>query len=57
MPPLWEDSLPLRIRTVLRAGLSEIRTIPSSDWVIENCINYGTVYCYNTHYAGGIMGQ
>ena len=29
----------------------------SSDWVIENCINYGTVYCYNTHYAGGIMGQ
>ena len=27
----------------------------SSDWVIENCINYGTVYCYNTHYAGGIM--
>ena len=29
----------------------------SSDWGIENCINYGTVYCYNTHYAGGIMGQ
>ena len=29
----------------------------SSDWVIENCINYGTVYCYNTHYSGGIMGQ
>lgn len=29
----------------------------SSDWVIQNCINYGTVYCYNTHYSGGIMGQ
>ena len=28
MPPLWEDSLPLRIRTVLRVELSEIRTIP-----------------------------
>lgn len=29
----------------------------SSGWVINNCINYGTVYCYNTHYSGGIMGQ
>ncbi len=29
----------------------------SSNWVLENCINYGTVYCYNTHYSGGIMGQ
>ena len=28
-----------------------------SDWVIEKCINYGTVYCYNSHYSGGIMGQ
>lgn len=29
----------------------------SSDWNIKNCINYGTIYCYNTHYSGGIMGQ
>ena len=29
----------------------------SSDWLIRDCINYGTVYCYNTHYSGGIMGQ
>lgn len=29
----------------------------SSDWSIEKCINYGTVYCYNSHYSGGIMGQ
>ena len=29
----------------------------SSDWTITDCINYGTVYCYNTHYSGGIMGQ
>lgn len=29
----------------------------TSDWVISDCINYGTVYCYNTHYSGGIMGQ
>lgn len=29
----------------------------SSDWTIENCISYGTIYCYNTYYSGGIMGQ
>lgn len=29
----------------------------SSDWNISYCINYGTVYCYNSHYSGGIMGQ
>lgn len=29
----------------------------SNEWSIENCINYGTVYCYRTHYSGGIMGQ
>ena len=29
----------------------------TSDWEIDHCINYGTVYCYNTHYAGGIIGQ
>lgn len=28
-----------------------------SDWLIEKCINYGTIYCYNSHYSGGIMGQ
>lgn len=29
----------------------------SNEWTISNCVNYGTVYCYNTHYSGGIMGQ
>ncbi len=28
-----------------------------SGWVIQGCVNYGTVYCRNTHYSGGIMGQ
>lgn len=28
-----------------------------SGWTVRNCVNYGTVYCYNTHYSGGIMGQ
>ncbi len=28
-----------------------------SEWKIENCANYGTVYCLNTHYSGGILGQ
>lgn len=28
-----------------------------SGWTIKNCVNYGTVYCYNAHYSGGIMGQ
>lgn len=31
--------------------------ITSDGWTIEKCINYGTVYCYNSHYSGGIMGQ
>ncbi len=26
-------------------------------WKIRGCINYGTVYCQNTHYSGGILGQ
>ncbi len=29
----------------------------NSNWTIRNCKNYGTIYCYNTHYAGGIIGQ
>lgn len=29
----------------------------TSDWTIENCINYGTVYGYQSHYSGGIVGQ
>lgn len=29
----------------------------TSGWKIQGCINYGTVYCMNTHYSGGIMGQ
>ncbi len=29
----------------------------SSDWTISNCVNYGTIYCRNTHYSGGIIGQ
>jgi len=29
----------------------------TSDWTIENCINYGTVYGYLSHYSGGIVGQ
>lgn len=28
-----------------------------SGWTLEKCINYGTIYCYNSHYSGGIMGQ
>ncbi len=28
-----------------------------SGWMIQGCVNYGTVYCRNTHYSGGIMGQ
>ncbi len=31
--------------------------ITSSAWSIRNCVNYGTVYCRNTHYSGGILGQ
>ncbi len=26
-------------------------------WTIQNSVNYGTVYCKNTHYSGGILGQ
>ena len=29
----------------------------SSDWIISYCVNYGMVYCYNSHYSGGILGQ
>lgn len=29
----------------------------NSDWTIRYCANYGMVYCYHTHYSGGIMGQ
>ncbi len=29
----------------------------TSSWTIDGCINYGTVYSYNSHYAGGIVGQ
>ena len=29
----------------------------TSDWTIEDCINYGTVYGYLSHYSGGIVGQ
>lgn len=29
----------------------------TTDWTIENCINYGTVYGYQSHYSGGIVGQ
>lgn len=28
-----------------------------SGWKLQGCINYGTVYCRNTHYSGGIIGQ
>lgn len=29
----------------------------SRDWTIDMCINFGTIYCYNSHYSGGIIGQ
>ena len=29
----------------------------SKDWTIDTCINFGTVYCYRSHYSGGIIGQ
>ena len=28
-----------------------------SGWEIQNCVNYGTVYCKYAHYSGGILGQ
>lgn len=32
-------------------------TSTGNEWTIENCINFGTVYCYRTHYSRGIIGQ
>ena len=32
-------------------------TSTGNDWTIEKCINFGTVYCYRSHYSGGIIGQ
>lgn len=29
----------------------------TADWLIEGCINYGTVYGSLSHYSGGIIGQ
>ena len=29
----------------------------SNGWTIDGCVNYGTIYAYNSHYAGGIIGQ
>lgn len=29
----------------------------TTDWTIENCVNYGMVYGYQSHYSGGIVGQ
>ena len=29
----------------------------SKEWTIDTCINFGTVYCYRSHYSGGIIGQ
>lgn len=29
----------------------------TTDWTIENCVNYGTVYGYQSHYSDGIVGQ
>ena len=32
-------------------------TSTGNTWTIEDCINFGTVYCYRSHYSGGIIGQ
>ena len=32
-------------------------TSTGNDWTLEKCINFGTVYCYRSHYSGGIIGQ
>ena len=32
-------------------------TSTGNAWTIEKCINFGTVYCYRSHYSGGIIGQ
>ena len=29
----------------------------TSGWNISHCVNYGAIYCYRTHYSGGIIGQ
>lgn len=29
----------------------------TADWLIEGCVNYGTVYGCLSHYSGGIIGQ
>ena len=29
----------------------------TTDWMIRNCVNYGTVYGYHSNYSGGIVGQ
>ncbi len=29
----------------------------NSGWMIQNCVNYGTIYCKYAHYSGGILGQ
>ncbi len=29
----------------------------TKDWTIDLAVNFGTVYCFNTHYSGGIIGQ
>lgn len=29
----------------------------SKDWTIDMAVNFGTVYCFNSHYSGGIVGQ
>lgn len=29
----------------------------NTDWMIRNCVNYGTVYGYHSNYSGGIVGQ
>lgn len=29
----------------------------SKDWTINMAVNFGTIYCFNSHYSGGIVGQ
>ncbi len=31
--------------------------LTSEGWTLSKCVNYGTIYCYHTHYSGGIIGQ
>lgn len=28
-----------------------------SGWKLQNCVNYGMIYCLKAHYSGGIIGQ